>query len=131
MKKLILIIIVLFISVLIPEITKAQSTLQFNRVLLVTSSETVPAGTVWKIENVLPSTRLTSAAALTSLSQSVETETSATQQIIKVNNNDVYVASSNAKAQGIKYSASNSSAGSAASASATAYGILNSPIWLP
>lgn len=32
---------------------KAQGTLQFNQVKLVTSSETVPVGKVWKLESVM------------------------------------------------------------------------------
>lgn len=36
----------------------AQGTLQFNRVVLVSNTETVPAGKVWKVESVLSTSTL-------------------------------------------------------------------------
>ncbi|HRS53660.1 MAG TPA: hypothetical protein P5250_03015 [Bacteroidales bacterium] len=131
MKKLFISILVLFILCvnIITNVT-AQKILQFNDVKLVTSTETVPQGRVWKIENILPNTRLSSAAAIVTDSQTIETETTSTQQIIKINNNDIYIASSDAKSRAVKHYYINSSAGASASASASAYGI-SGPIWLP
>lgn len=49
MKKLLPLIIMLIAFAAV----KAQGTLQFNQVKLVTTVETVPAGKVWKVESVL------------------------------------------------------------------------------
>jgi hypothetical protein len=49
-------IVIVFISLSV--FVNAQGNLQFNQVKLVTTSETVPAGKVWKLENYLPSSQL-------------------------------------------------------------------------
>ena len=51
MKKLIKILTVILFSLQL----SAQN-LEFSRVVLVSSQDTVPAGMVWKVTNVLPST---------------------------------------------------------------------------
>ena len=48
MKKLLL-----FTFILLSNLACAQGNLQFNQVKLVTSTETVPVGKVWKIESVI------------------------------------------------------------------------------
>jgi hypothetical protein len=45
-------------SVVIVACACAQGNLQFNQVKLVSTTETVPVGKVWKIENYLPSSQL-------------------------------------------------------------------------
>lgn len=47
-----------FAALLFFQTTKAQKTLEFNQVKLVTTSETVPAGKVWKIEGVFYSSNV-------------------------------------------------------------------------
>src|SRR6478735_10522863 len=64
MKKLFAFGIIL---ISIQQISLAQNTLEFSRVLLVTSSQTVPDGKVWKIESVLsPEVRYPSSTSNTS-----------------------------------------------------------------
>ena len=41
-------------ALLISLSASAQGNLQFNQVKLVTTAEAVPAGKVWKVENILP-----------------------------------------------------------------------------
>ena len=65
----------------------AQGNLQFNQVKLVSSVETVPAGKVWKIENILPGVRPTT----TSWGNST------LDFIININNQTVYYLSSESK----------------------------------
>jgi hypothetical protein len=48
MKKLFL-----FTFLILSTLTSAQGNLQFNQVKLVTNTETVPVGKVWKIESVI------------------------------------------------------------------------------
>ena len=48
MKKLLL-----FTFIILSNLACAQGNLQFNQVKLVTSTETVPVGKVWKIESVI------------------------------------------------------------------------------
>jgi len=48
--------VIVFISLSV--FVNAQGNLQFSQVKLVTTSETVPAGKVWKLENYLPSSQL-------------------------------------------------------------------------
>jgi hypothetical protein len=45
--------ILFFFLLLCTGIINAQGTLQFNRVVLVTTQQTVPAGKVWKVESVV------------------------------------------------------------------------------
>lgn len=102
-------------------IAGAQVTnLQYSRVILVGSAEeTVPSGKVWKIENILPSAKLTSISATGNGNDIV----SSVHQIV-VNGSNVFVASSDA----IKaYSASAAYAAYTSSAS----NILNNAMWLP
>lgn len=91
----------------------AQYNLQFNQVKLVGTTETVPSGKVWKIESVLPSTRLTSAFCWGSSSCG----SAQTQTIIMVDGTGVYLATSDAS-------------GSSYMSNATA-AVLNTNIWLP
>ncbi len=59
MKKIIFFITLCFILCMNIETTLAQNNnLQFNRVILVNSLQTVPAGKVWKVESVLSSSDL-------------------------------------------------------------------------
>lgn len=91
----------------------SQGNLQFNQVKLVSSVETVPAGKVWKIENILPGVRPTT----TSWGNST------LDFIININNQTVYYLSSESK--GNLYG--NGQTG----ISSISVGIGNSPIWLP
>ena len=54
MKKLLL-----FTFLILSTLASAQGNLQFNQVKLVTSTETVPVGKVWKIESVIYNIPLT------------------------------------------------------------------------
>lgn len=111
----------------------AQGNLQFSQVKLVGSTETVPAGKVWKVSNILPSDRLTSAAGGGTTGQTLTTT-----HVIVVNGNNVVVASSDSR-----YSVDaititergGSTAGSGtrpvSAATATSESILNGAIWLP
>jgi len=101
--------------------------LQFSEVLLVTTEQTVPDGKVWKITNVLPSTRLTSAVAYTTSTTGSGTNNGSTQQIIQVNSVDVYVASSNSVGRQNYYNGT----GAATQSSSAASSMSMSPIWLP
>lgn len=91
----------------------SQGNLQFNQVKLVSSQETVPAGKVWKIENILPSVRPTT----TSWGNAT------VDFIININNQAVYYLSSESK--GNLYG--NGTTGIAAITA----GIGNSPLWIP
>jgi hypothetical protein len=93
--------------------TWSQGNLQFNQVKLVSSQETVPAGKVWKIENILPSVRPTT----TSWGNATVDFT------ILINNQTVYYLSSESK--GSLYGN-----GQTGISSITA-GIGNSPLWIP
>ena len=44
-----------FISMFFASMSFSQGNLQFNQVKLVSAEETVPAGKVWKVENVIVS----------------------------------------------------------------------------
>lgn len=88
-------------------------TLQYNQTKLVGSVETVPAGKTWKITGILPSTRLSSAYC----SGSTSCGYTQTEQIILVNGNNVWMASSDARGSSYGY---------------VATAIINtSDIWLP
>jgi len=112
--------------------TSAQ-TLQFSQAILLTSSQTVPAGKVWKISNMLPSTPLTSG-----VSGSTSNVSNQTEQLIVINGNTVYLGSSHAD-----YSVSilsitdrgGSTVGTGtrpvATANASSQTLLNGAIWLP
>jgi hypothetical protein len=102
--------------VFITPMTWSQNhTLQYNKVKLISSTEeTVPADKVWKIENILPSSRLTTA---------VTNGNATTNHIIIVNSITIYVATSDAI--GSLYG--NGQTGFAIEAS----NITGSPIWLP
>lgn len=91
----------------------AQGNLQFNQVKLVSSLETVPAGKVWKIENILPGVRPTT----TSWGNST------LDFIININNQTVYYLSSESKGSLF----GNGQTG----ISSISVGIGNAPIWLP
>jgi hypothetical protein len=91
----------------------AQGNLQFNQVKLVSSVETVPAGKVWKIENILPGVRPTT----TSWGNST------LDFIININNQTVYYLSSESKGSLF----GNGQTG----ISSISVGIGNAPIWLP
>lgn len=94
-------------------IINAQGNLQFNQVKLVSSVETVPAGKVWKIENILPGVRPTT----TSWGNST------LDFIININNQTVYYLSSESKGSLF----GNGQTG----ISSISVGIGNAPIWLP
>ena len=87
----------------------SQGTLQFNQVKLVTSSETVPSGKVWKIVNVLPGANFITAMACGNSG----------------NNNslvvDILIGGSTVTVMASRSCSSNNLFGS----------ILTSPIWLP
>ena len=91
----------------------SQGNLQFSQVKLVTTSETVPAGKVWKIENILPGVRPTT----TSWGNSTLDFT------ININNQTVYYLSSESKGSLF----GNGQTG----ISSISVGIGNAPIWLP
>jgi hypothetical protein len=50
--------VLLFFGVLMPFVLFSQGNLQFNQVLLLTGTGTVPASKVWKVESVLSSSTL-------------------------------------------------------------------------
>jgi hypothetical protein len=104
-----IIIVFLFLSLRL----FSQGNLQFNQVKLVTTSETVPAGKVWKIENILPGVRPTT----TSWGNATLDFT------ININNQTVYYLSSESKGSLF----GNGQTG----ISSISVGIGNSPIWLP
>lgn len=91
----------------------AQHTLQFNQVKLVSTVETVPTGKVWKIESMLPSSRLTTYFCTNTSSCGY----AQTQHIILVNGTSVYMASSDVSGEYAGY--------------ATSALTLNTTIWLP
>lgn len=93
-----------------------SQTLEFSQVKLVSAEETVPSGKVWKIENILPTTRLTSTAGTGS---SIATAT--TTQSFKVDGTIIYYATSDSR--GTKYGNETGFTSSAFS--------LSGPIWLP
>lgn len=96
----------------------AQGTLQFNQVKLVTTSQTVPTGKVWKVESVIASSDL-------GINNTGTTETKSTQITIGgntcyINQTSTWVGSSN----------------SGSNANPRPYGMAASeitalPIWLP
>lgn len=89
--------------------------LQYNKVKLIgTTDETVPVDKVWKIENILPSVRLTT---------SVQNGSTTTNCIIVVNGINIYWATSDAT--GSLYG--NGQTGFAIAAT----NIGGSPVWLP
>jgi hypothetical protein len=102
--------------------------LSYSRVLLVDAQVTVPSGKVWKVSNILPSERLTSTATAVATTTSVSAS-AATEQVITVNGNSIYIATSNAASRWNVSSISSSVAGYAMTSSAS--NILGSPIWLP
>ena len=104
-----IIIVFLFLSLRL----FSQGNLQFSQVKLVTTSETVPAGKVWKIENILPGVRPTT----TSWGNSTLDFT------ININNQTVYYLSS--ESEGSLFG--NGQTG----ISSISVGIGNAPIWLP
>jgi hypothetical protein len=104
-----IIIVFLFLSLRL----FSQGNLQFSQVKLVTTSETVPAGKVWKIENILPGVRPTT----TSWGNSTLDFT------ININNQTVYYLSSESKGSLF----GNGQTG----ISSISVGIGNAPIWLP
>jgi hypothetical protein len=91
----------------------SQGNLQFNQVKLVSSQETVPAGKVWKIENILPSVRPTT----TSWGNAT------VDFIININNQAVYYLSSESKG--------NLGGNGTTGIAAITAGIGNSPLWIP
>ena len=115
---------------------QAQGTanLVFSRVLLVTSVQSVPSGYAWKIENVLPSTRLSSAAAEIGASDGViQTSTLSTEQIIKINENNIYFATSDSKSIGFRdwNGSTYPHSGYSANATTSNSNSISGPIWLP
>ncbi len=71
---------------LITSLAGAQGTLEFSRVLLVSSQQTVPAGTVWKMTNYLPN----NAPANTNISISGFGATNYYARLMRVNGTDVF-----------------------------------------
>jgi hypothetical protein len=57
-RVLLIFFIVLIINLTQPCGLKAQSSLQFNQAILVSTSQTVPVGMVWKVESVIASNQL-------------------------------------------------------------------------
>ncbi len=108
MKTFLFVLVIFFLGSF-----KAQGNLQFSQVKLVTTSETVPAGKVWKIENILPGVRPTT----TSWGNSTLDFT------ININNQTVYYLSSESKGSLF----GNGQTG----ISSISVGIGNAPIWLP
>lgn len=104
-----IIIVFLFLSLRL----FSQGNLQFSQVKLVTTAETVPAGKVWKIENILPGVRPTT----TSWGNSTLDFT------ININNQTVYYLSSESKG--------NLGGNGQTGISSISVGIGNAPIWLP
>lgn len=124
---------VLGVSLGLTASTLQAQTLQFSQVILLTQSQSVPAGKVWKVTNMLPSTALTSSAGGTSSGQS-----SSTEQTISVNGNTVYLGSSHARYSGAIVSISDrggSSAGTGsrpmAAAMSSSQVLLNGALWFP
>ncbi len=108
-------------------------TLQFSQAILLTQSQSVPAGKVWKVTNMLPSTPITSSAGGTSSGQS-----SSTEQTISVNGNTVYLGSSHAQYSGAIVTISDrggSSAGNGtrpmSAAMSSSQVLLNGALWFP
>jgi hypothetical protein len=118
-NKLLLIFTAAILLCLNNSLSAQGPTLQFSRVILVSTVQTVPAGKVWKIENILPSARLT----LVTTGYSGNVGMNSTNHVIAVNGTNIYVAT--ADAIGSTYG--NGTTGYAATAS----NILNNPIWLP
>ena len=96
---------------------KAQHTLQFNQALLVSSVQTVPQNTVWKVEAVLPSSNAIERNAAYYQSPGVGSFA------IIVNSNPIYLSKANGDA------ASSSSGGNFSYTSVSGDGVL--PMWLP
>jgi hypothetical protein len=114
-------------------LTLAAQTLQFSQVILLTNTQTVPAGKVWKISNMLPANPLTSGASGGQSNVSNQTE----HKII-VNGVPVFLASSHANysvdvISMFERGGSTSGTGSrpVAAANASSQTILNGAIWLP
>ncbi len=51
-------VVLVFFGFLMPFVLFSQGNLQFNQVLLLTATGTVPSGKVWKVESVLSSSTL-------------------------------------------------------------------------
>lgn len=111
----------------------AQGTLQFSQVKLIGASETVPADKVWKVSNIIPTTRLTSAAG----GSNVEDIRSTTHEII-VDGTTAIVASSDSHYSASTISVTDrggSSSGTGtrpvSAATSSAISLLSGSIWLP
>jgi hypothetical protein len=108
-----------------------SQTLSFSQVLLVTSSQTVPAGHVWKIENILPTDRLAVANTLWDGITLVD-GVSNFDKVIVVNSQNIIVHSTSSTTSVQDQTTSNTSSIRSSNAGyGLASGILDGPIWLP
>lgn len=119
MKKL---IFVLLVTMMFSVNLFAQKTLGFSSVKLVTTSETVPAGKVWKIEGVAGSRVL-----LYRYYSSNNADFAPAQCYIKINGNDVSVINTLGTGAGN----GNGNGGAGYSGFTYAASPTNFPLWLP
>ncbi|HRS53658.1 MAG TPA: hypothetical protein P5250_03005 [Bacteroidales bacterium] len=117
---------------LLPAKSQGQTiTLNFSRIILVTSTtQTVPVGYIWKIENILPNERLADANTLWKDDGTVSNTN--LDKIIIVNGQNIIVHSSTATTKVQKQLASTTTdIRSSNDGYGFASGILSGPIWLP
>ncbi|MEY5133799.1 MAG: hypothetical protein RLZZ198_1803 [Bacteroidota bacterium] len=114
-----------FITVLFAALNaRAQGSLQFNQVKLVSTVETVPAGKVWKLENYLPSSQL----AIDLNRQPNQASVGGTKNfVVLVNGTQVFLQTTITREVGRNDGYWNQD-GYAAAAD---YRIFDAPIWLP
>jgi len=128
MKKIapFLVLIVLLIN----SKTYSQSTtLEFKQVLLVTSqAQSVPAGHVWKIENILPSARLADANTTWDVTAGI---TNLDKVIVVAGQNVIVHSSSSTTKVQTQESSTTINIRSSNSGYGYSSGILNGAIWLP
>lgn len=108
-----------------------SQTLQFSDVKLVTSAQTVPAGKVWKITNMLPNSRLSSSAATNNAvsTNNFQTATASSEQAILVNDETIFLATSNSSMRQV--AGGSTPNGMSIGSNATSGSAQISPIWLP
>lgn len=117
MKKIIIqktVYIVILLFMLCSVHSRAQSSLEFSKVLLVSTSQTVPIDRVWKIESVISSSKLAPGLSYSSNGGSTNSI------VILINGSSAYIKSWDEK------NYANAGAYSAASGDVT-----DLPIWLP
>jgi hypothetical protein len=122
MRKRLFYVVLLFLVVwmIFPANTKAQGTLQFNRVILVDNNlQTVPVSKVWKVESVMSVNTLIPAAGTTDNTYYTITK------IIEVNTNQVVISRAS------RYTENSSRYNSESTTDIGIGQVTELPLWLP